>query len=388
MNKNLKLLIITNNYPPYYDGISIYTNNLVYQLKKNGYNVKLLNFTKSNSKTLVRLSDLFYSKATKNEYYSLFNILNPFNVFKNDIGLRNFVFTNMVYRISKEIIKKYQPDIIHVTYPRIFSSVLSTDIPIVLSTYSEEITKSYPVKNIVKKANTIICISKYVAGLVENIDSYSTKKIRIIPCSINTSIYNKESQSRILKENIIISVARLSKEKNLDTTIKAFAKLPATIKNSFKYYIVGGGIEKDNLQKLISELKLNNKVILLGNISEEEKILLLKKSQYFLLCPRIKNGEQEGFGIVYLEAQAAGLPIITTKVGGIKDAVGNAGLYINDPENSSEIADNLVSLINNKNLCNKLVELGYKRISQFDHKNWIKQIEKVYWDLFLKRNLI
>lgn len=375
--RKLRILIISNNYPPYHDGISVYTNNLFTMLSKNGNDVKLLNFDKKVSLDALRPVDFFYNPATKNKYYSISNILNPINILNNNKGLRNFVFTNMVYRVCKSVIADYKPDVIHVTYPRLFSAVTDTQIPVIFTAHSEEIINTYPVRSMIEKSNAIICVSEYTEKLIHKIDNALVKKTYVIHNSIDFSKYSSSNQIKHRKD-YFIGIGRLSKEKNFDNTIKAFSLLPDDIKTKYKYIIIGGGSEQKHLQKLINELNLNNSVKLLGNIAEEEKITLLKQSKYFLLCPRIKKSEQEGFGIAFLEAQAAGLPIITSSIGGIKEAVGDAGLYIDNPENSNLIAKTIEKLLNSNNLTNKLKINAKNRISQFVHKYYLKKVEELY----------
>ncbi|HRN69932.1 MAG TPA: glycosyltransferase family 4 protein [Candidatus Woesebacteria bacterium] len=371
----MKILIISNNYSPYFDGISIFTNNLVSQLKKNGHVINLLNFDKQVSGKNLSWRDFIYTKSTFHSYYSPIQIMNP-NFFSHpDKGLRNFVFTNMVYRVSNKVIIAYKPDIIHIIYPRLFSAIYSTQIPVISSVYSEEVRNTYPVKQLIRKSNKIIAISKYTANLVQTVDNVSIRKTTVIPCSIDINSYKINNN---VKKNYILSIGRLSQEKNFDSTIKAFALLPNKIKEIYRYVIIGNGKEKENLENLIKKLKLQNSVTLLGNLSEKEKIRYLQQSKYFILCPRIKKGEQEGFGIVYLEAQASGLPIVTSQIGGIREAVGKGGLYISDPENSQEIKDALLKLILDEDLVKHLVYEGNKRIHSFDHNHWINQVLTVY----------
>jgi glycosyltransferase involved in cell wall biosynthesis len=380
-----KILVISNNYPPYFDGISFYTKNLCSELSNNGYEIKSLNFNRDTSMEAFNFLDLFYTKPTKNSYYSLFNILNPFTLFNNEKGFRNYVFTNMVFRISNKMIRDFKPDLIHVIYPRLFSAVVNSKIPIVFTAHSEEIKDSYPVKSVLQRANAIICVSNYTAQLVQNIDKSTKDKITVVSNSINVSQYKSISNQYIQRENLIISVGRLSKEKNLDTAILAFSKLSKEIRDKYKYYIIGGGKEKKNLQNLVKKLKLTDSIKFFGNVDENKKITLLSRSKYFLLCPRIKKKEEEGFGIAFLEAHAAGLPIVTSKIGGIRDAVGDVGVYIDNPEDPMQISRALTKLITDDELAVELAIKGSIRVENFDHRIWINKIKKLYDELIYSK---
>ncbi len=374
-----KILIVSNNYPPFYDGISVLTSTLYNQLKKRGYIVEHINFDKEYSKQKLKLRDIFYTKATQNSYYSLFSLLNPVNFSHPDKGLKNFIFTNMVYRVVRDKMEEFKPDIVHITYPRLYSAALAIDRPIIFFAYSEEIKNRIPVQIILEMADSIVSISKFTTKLIKKISMLAAEKTSIIPCSIEVKNYIPDSQNK--KEDIILAIGRLSREKNFDTTIKAFSLLPDNYRKKFQYIIIGNGEEYDNLTTLIKELDLEHSVHIKKNIDDKEKIVWLKKSKYFLLCPRIKKDEQEGFGIVFLEAQAAGLVVIASKVGGIQEAAGGGAIYIEHPENPTEITNALIKVLENPTVSNKLITFSKNRIEQFDHSKWIEKIEEIYTKL-------
>lgn len=129
---------------------------------------------------------------------------------------------------------------------------------------------------------------------------------------------------------ILTSIARMEARKNHANVIKAVAELR---KNGFPlaYIIGGGGEEKKNLERLVVELGLRKWIRFMGTISEAEKILIFASSDIFIM-PSIKIGPMfEGFGIVFLEAAAAGVPSIAGNVGGQPEAVihGKTGLIVN-----------------------------------------------------------
>lgn len=376
--RKLKILIFSNNYYPFFDGISVYTNNLIEQLKNKGHTVHTINFDKEFSKKNFSFKDILPSDATKSEYYSLKMILNPKNIFDSNKGLRNYIFTNMVYRISTELINKYKPDLIHATYSRIFPVTIKRKLPVIVTAHSEEIKNDYPSIQFLDNANTILCISKYTGELINKINTKYRNKIKIIHNSISVNKFVATKTKN--KKDIIISVARLSMEKNLDTSIKAFANLPKHIINKYNYLIIGDGNQREMLKNLIKKYNIKN-VELIGNVNEEEKIKYLNKARIFLLCPRKKKNEQEGFGIAFLEAQAANLPIITSNIGGIKEAVSNSGIYVEDPEDHIGLSFKLNELIDNTKMQKKLIESGQSRINTFDHSYWISKIEDEYYKL-------
>jgi len=131
----------------------------------------------------------------------------------------------------------------------------------------------------------------------------------------------KNNQYKNKNEYVIFTLSRLVKRKNIASAIIAVSEL---IKKNYniKYYIAGIGPEFDNLKNLINKLNMNNNIILLGRISEEEKVEYFSHCNLFVLPSLYLKGDSiEGFGIVFIEANKFGIPIISGNTGGMKEAV-------------------------------------------------------------------
>jgi len=129
------------------------------------------------------------------------------------------------------------------------------------------------------------------------------------------------------KENIkkneytIFTVSRLVKRKNIENVILAVEKLIQK-KYNIKYFIAGDGPEYNRLSNLIKEMNLNEKIHMLGKISEDKKLMYLANCDLFVLPSIFIEGESmEGFGIVFIEANIFGVPVISGNSGGMKEAV-------------------------------------------------------------------
>lgn len=107
-----------------------------------------------------------------------------------------------------------------------------------------------------------------------------------------------------------IYVGRLVQYKNVDTIIKALKqKYPA---KNFLLHIIGVGAEKENLEKLVGEIGLQNNVIFHGQLPRKEVFDMMKKSSCFIM---VSNNET--FGMVYIEAMLAGCVTIASIGGGV-----------------------------------------------------------------------
>jgi len=139
--------------------------------------------------------------------------------------------------------------------------------------------------------------------------------------------------------------------------------------------IIGDGALRKELEDLVKKLKLSEHVIFVGYIAHEDEDLL----KYYTACDvfimpsrEIKEkGDVEGFGIVYLEANACGKPVIGGKSGGVVDAIedGVTGLLV-DPQNINDISKALIKLLINKEYSSELGVTGRKRVEkEFNWKN-------------------
>ena len=221
----------------------------------------------------------------------------------------------------------------------------------------------------------LVPCSRAIQNSYENID----KKIKfssIIPNCINSKYFQEEIQK--LKKNkkshklkTIIMIARLDEIKDHETLIKAFAK----IKNKCNLKLVGDGYQRSRLEKVANDLNLDPKKIFLGSRMEITK--LLANSDIFAFS----TTEDEGFGIVLIEAMAAGLPIIASDVPACREVLdnGNAGILV--PPKSVDIwKKQLNTLINSQNQMRYYQKKSLQNLEKYDVKN----VKFLWNDLFIK----
>ncbi|MHA1293748.1 MAG: glycosyltransferase family 4 protein [Promethearchaeota archaeon] len=209
-------------------------------------------------------------------------------------------------------------------------------------------------------------------------------KIYVLPFGIRVEDYNfklnKKNVRKELKidekEFIIISLGRLVYRKGFDIVIEVLSQLKQENKiNNFKYIIAGDGSERKKLEKLTKSLNLTEQVIFLGRISNDMRDKYYKASDIFIMTSRKETSKEvEGFGVVYLEANLFGLPIIAARTGGTPEAVESNVNYIIQPENKEELKEKILFLYNNKEVREKNSELAIERILK--NFTWDKKIIK------------
>lgn len=183
---------------------------------------------------------------------------------------------------------------------------------------------------------------------------------------IRNRIFNADAD-----DFVIISVAALHERKGLNYLIEAFAKV-AEKKEKVKLVIVGEGPERKKIEKLIKNLKLDDKVTLAG--SQKEIALLLGASDLFVLA-----SIKEAFGLAILEAMDAGIPVIGSNVGGIPEIIENnkTGLLV-EPKDVESLHEKILQLIDNQPLRQKLTYVASHHVKKFDASEMVKKTEKIY----------
>ncbi|MCK4262075.1 glycosyltransferase, partial [bacterium] len=176
---------------------------------------------------------------------------------------------------------------------------------------------------------------------------------------------------------VILTVSHLVRRKGHANVIRALPRVLEKVPEAI-YLIVGRGPEDDNLRKLAQTLGILDRVVFAGFVSNEEIPLYYNVCQVFIMPSyEIKEeGDVEGFGIVFLEANACGKPVIGGRSGGVVDAVvdGETGLLV-DPLNTEEISVALVKLLYDESLAERLGQRGRKRVEK--ELSWEKVTERI-----------
>lgn len=243
--------------------------------------------------------------------------------------------------------------------------------------------KKWLVKKILRQAEKIICTNNYTAEMARQIFPGIEPKLALVNPGVENLTASNPQLIKRLKEKynlenkiILLSVGRLVKRKGFDKVVKV---MPAVLKQrpNLVYVILGAGEEINNLKSQISNLKLEKNIIIIAGATDDEKNLWYNLCDIFIMTSKNIAGDFEGFGIVYLEANLAGKPVIAGRSGGVADSVidGQTGLMVN-PENINEIADAVIKLAENPNFRQRLGEQG--RVRAIKEFNWEKQINKIY----------
>jgi phosphatidyl-myo-inositol dimannoside synthase len=209
---------------------------------------------------------------------------------------------------------------------------------------------SWLVNNLLKKVNGIICVSELTKQRflrwtkLENIQEF------ILPNTVNLEgftpgVKNHELIKRYKLESktIIMTLGRLDSSeryKGFDEVLNVLPNLISEIPN-LVYMIVGEGCDRERLEAKVKSLDIEQHVVFTGFIQEPEKA-----DHYRLADAYVMPSKGEGFGIVYLEAMACGIPTVASKVDGSREAVRNGllGILVN-PDDPEEIKAGIIEAL-------------------------------------------
>jgi len=201
----------------------------------------------------------------------------------------------------------------------------------------------------------IVCVSKRVEFALLNWIPSNKGKTKVIPNAVPIPKFLNPCS---VKTYDILFVGRLTKQKSVEILLKAIKILKNKYSGNLKIAIVGDGELKENLNNLTVELGVNREVKFLG-VRKDVKELMVS-SKIFVLPSR-----WEGFGLVIIEAMSNMLPVIATNVGGIPELIENGkdGILV-PPENPKALARAINSLLENKELREKLSQTAYKKVRE------------------------
>jgi phosphatidylinositol alpha-1,6-mannosyltransferase len=217
-------------------------------------------------------------------------------------------------------------------------------------------------------ADAIIANGGFAVENLRRIGVHDLKVHKITP-GVDTSAFFPDAPDDALRrrhgireELVILTVARLVPRKGHRYVMSALAALASEIP-PFKYLIVGQGSEEAALRSLAETLKLQDKVVFAGFVPGHDLNNHYNLADVVVMPNISEAGDLEGFGMVFLEANAAGKPVIGGRSGGTAEAVvdGRTGILV-DPEQGGQLADALRLLLTDAASRRNMGEAGLHRV--------------------------
>lgn len=309
-----------------------------------------------------------------------------------DLGVLGFGYNEFMYRVFsrapflESVLDTEVPNIAHAHFGNCgvfyLPLIRKYKIPMITSFYGRDASvllmsdywlKKY--KILFKECDLFLALSDYVKKRLVSVGC-KTEKIRVQRAGIDLKKFRFKKRSSRGNTKFLF-VGRLVEKKGLTYLIKAFSSLS---KNS-TLEIVGDGPMMNTAKCLAKSLDITDSVIFYGSRSHSFVSKKMMDSDVFIL-PSVtaRNGDTEGQGIVLLEAQATGMPVISTWHNGIPEAVkdGKTGLLAK-PRDVKDLEKKMIFLNENKSVWPKFGRNGRKNVEKsFNMKTQLKKLVSVY----------
>ena len=218
-------------------------------------------------------------------------------------------------------------------------------------------------KQLVTKVHHFLACSEFNASQIER---YCGIRPVVVPNGVDTELFRPLVPDREIRgalklvdrDIVIMTVSRLVGLKGIAHAVRA---VDSVVKKGYpvKFFIIGEGEERNNLQKLVDAAQLEEHVFFLGNISNSS----LPKYYSLATMAVFPSIAEEAFGISIAEAMACGVPSLSTAIGAIPEVVGDAGLLV-PPGDDDALANAMDRIISDAVLRKQLSLSGRKRIEE------------------------
>ena len=294
------------------------------------------------------------------------------NKLEESLELKSFDVIHAHYWLSGLVAKEISNEL---NIPFLFTS---HSLGVFLDGYNKERVDCE--KIVMTSSNLVTTSSVFETMLIGDTYKIDENKIKKIIPGVDKKIFIPDSS--VEKENIILSIGRIQKQKGQIQTLE-FLNNFKKIEKDFKCYFIGGPSGKNGkeylneLKQSVEDLNLNSHVEFLDNLPQSEIIDLFKKAKLM-----IHTSQFETFGLVAIEANAMGVPVLTTNNGSLMEIIeNNKNGYLSESLLDRNV-NNFVNNLFNDNA--KYEEISSSCIEKSKKYDWVKttnELESLYKQL-------
>ena len=241
-------------------------------------------------------------------------------------------------------------------------------------------------KKLIKKADRVSAVSTFTHRLLISRFPEARHKTVLTPCALRSDFIGTKHRKPPNKDKVVIlTVGRLHPRKGQSFILKSLNLLPEELKSKVEFWMVGNGKSTEYQKELKALVKASDiKVKMLGQLNDKELREVYEKADIFAMTSIHYKKSIEGFGLVYLEASAHGLPVVASHIGGVPDAVAHnkTGLLV-PPGDKPALAAAFTRLIESPELRRSMGEAGRLWVGKY---RWDKSVDMLfgYDDLVIK----
>ena len=236
------------------------------------------------------------------------------------------------------------------------------------------------VKNVCKNASMLICNSENTANIVRKLGFDSGSKCEVLHPGVDTSRFEVAAPDTSFRQKmgwsgkrVLLTVGRLQRRKGQDFLIKSMPALLNEFPDLF-YAVVGRGECYDELISLVDQHELHDNVCVYPDMDDEALIKCYQQCDIFILPNRTIDNDIEGFGMVLVEAQVCGKPVIAGDSGGTRETmnIGKTG-HIIDCSSTENLLNGLSHILRNREIVDGEVDIADYAKNRF---NWDQHVAK------------
>lgn len=226
------------------------------------------------------------------------------------------------------------------------------------------------------RSDSVIAISHSVANyLKDNKEVSADRKIKTIYYGFEDDSIQKSTDENLLRirentSNLVMTVARLTPQKDLETLLRAISKVSVHIPD-IGLVIYGEGHLLEALRAVAKNLGIGDKTFFLGKTNNPRGAM--KISDVFVL-----TSKYEGFGLVLVEAMSAGVPIVAANNTAIPEVLGIEHPYLFETGNQDMLASYLINVLEESNSNNRIIDYQNERLKQFSPDRMAVRVLEAY----------
>ncbi len=246
-------------------------------------------------------------------------------------------------------------------------------------------------RRVLKDADGIICVSQEEFEMMQ--ERFPTKRVYYLPNGVDTEKFKSGVANAFRKEfkignneKLITCISRIDYQKNQLLLVKAFARFYKKNPN-YRLVLIGAISVEDYLDKIVKtaeKLGIRDRVLIIPGLAQDNPLLTsaYKATEMFVLPT-----SHEPFGIVILEAWAAGLPVIATRIGGIPGfTTDNKNILLFEDKNEDMLLDKINLLAADNALRIQLIKNSQNSVKQYDWSIIGQRLRGIYLELINERN--
>lgn len=247
----------------------------------------------------------------------------------------------------------------------------------------DSILFSLRLRKLWKRASVFICVSDFVRREALQM-GYPSEKLRVHYIGVDRSVFVRSDLPR--DPRLVVFVGRLRERKGVPYLLKAMREVQNEIPDA-RVAIIGTGDDKPTLERQAKDLRIN--VEFLGGLSDPEMRAQLAKAKIFA-APSITaaDGDAEALGMVFAEAQATGLPVVSCFHGGVPEVVRHGETGLLAPEKDSRtLATHIRRLLTDEPFWQACSDNGVRWIQKrFDLAQQTRELEQLYCSVLCKHH--